>query len=104
KNPANYICDYPNCNKRFTRAYNLRSHQRTHTNERPFLCSHCNKSFARQHDRRRHEQLHSGVKAYACGPRPEDFAENGIAWGCGKKFARMDALARHLRSETGREC
>ncbi|MBE7181713.1 MAG: C2H2-type zinc finger protein, partial [Terriglobus roseus] len=57
KHPATFQCSL--CPKRFTRAYNLRSHLRTHTDERPFVCSVCGKAFARQHDRKRHEGLHS---------------------------------------------
>ncbi|KAF2726766.1 hypothetical protein EJ04DRAFT_452711 [Polyplosphaeria fusca] len=57
KHPAVFQCTL--CPKRFTRAYNLRSHQRVHTDERPFVCSVCGKAFARQHDRRRHEIRHA---------------------------------------------
>ncbi|KAK9463465.1 uncharacterized protein V1516DRAFT_667837 [Lipomyces oligophaga] len=99
KNPANYACTL--CSKRFTRGYNLRSHLRTHTDERPFKCSFCNKAFARQHDRKRHESLHSGVRKFECHGTLSD----GVTvWGCGRKFARADALGRHFRSEAGREC
>ena len=91
KAPSIFTCPVDGCNKSFTRAYNLRSHQRTHTNERPFLCEVCGKAFARQHDRKRHEALHSGVKSHTCP-------------GCHKRFARMDALSRHFKSETGRDC
>lgn len=98
KHPATFQCTL--CPKRFTRAYNLRSHLRTHTDERPFVCTVCGKAFARQHDRKRHEALHSGEKKFVCRG---DLIHGGH-WGCGRKFARADALGRHFRSEAGRVC
>ncbi len=98
KHPATFQCTL--CDKRFTRAYNLRSHLRTHTQERPFCCSVCGKAFARQHDRKRHENLHSGCRKYSCSGTLKD----SQSWGCGRKFARADALGRHFRSEAGRVC
>ncbi|OCK81151.1 hypothetical protein K432DRAFT_392436 [Lepidopterella palustris CBS 459.81] len=98
KHPATFQCSL--CPKRFTRAYNLRSHLRTHTDERPFVCSVCGKAFARQHDRKRHEGLHSGEKKFVCRGVLKD--QNN--WGCGRRFARADALGRHFRSEAGRVC
>ncbi|KAK9365381.1 hypothetical protein V1509DRAFT_382425 [Lipomyces kononenkoae] len=99
KNPSTHAC--PLCPKRFTRAYNLRSHLRTHTDERPYGCSVCGKAFARQHDRKRHESLHSGIKKFEC---KGELADGLGTWGCGRRFARADALGRHFRSEAGREC
>jgi len=98
KHPATFQCSL--CPKRFTRAYNLRSHLRTHTDERPFVCSVCGKAFARQHDRKRHEGLHSGEKKFVCRGQLKE----GGNWGCGRRFARADALGRHFRSEAGRVC
>lgn len=98
KHPATFQCTL--CPKRFTRAYNLRSHLRTHTDERPFTCTVCGKAFARQHDRKRHESLHSGEKKFVC----KGDLKAGGQWGCGRRFARADALGRHFRSEAGRIC
>ncbi|KAJ9660290.1 DNA-binding transcription factor [Neophaeococcomyces mojaviensis] len=100
KHPATFKCNL--CDKKFTRAYNLRSHLRTHTDERPFVCTVCGKAFARQHDRKRHEGLHSGEKKFVC--KGELNSRPGEAWGCGRRFARADALGRHFRSEAGRVC
>lgn len=93
KTVAPFACDYPDCQKTFTRQYNLKSHLRTHTDERPFLCGYqgCTRAFARQHDRKRHFNLHLGVKPHVCSH-------------CGRAFARLDALNRHLRSDSGAPC
>lgn len=56
KHPA--ACQCTLCPKWSTRAYNLRSHLRTHTDELPFVCSICGKAFARRAYCKRHEGLH----------------------------------------------
>jgi hypothetical protein len=60
----------------------------------------CGKAFARQHDRKRHEGQHSGEKKFMC----KGDLQAGGQWGCGRRFARADALGRHFRSEAGRIC
>ncbi|KAK4686226.1 transcription factor CRZ1, partial [Tremellales sp. Uapishka_1] len=86
----------PGCGSTFTRHFNLKGHLRSHNDEKPFKCIYegCPKAtvgFARQHDCKRHMLLHEGLRPFECD-------------GCGKKFARLDALTRHHKSEQGQEC
>lgn len=76
-----WLCLFPECEKRFGRKENIKSHVQTHLGDRQYRCSHCNKCFVRQHDLKRHAKIHSGAKPYPCA--------------CGNSFARQDALTRH---------
>lgn len=95
---ATFRC--PLCPRNFTRAFNLRGHVRTHTNERPFVCRVCGRAFTRQHDCRTHEQLHNREIKWVCG----GVLENGKSWGCGRRYDRKSNLSRHRRSKIGRGC
>ncbi|KAF9921908.1 hypothetical protein FBU30_008029 [Linnemannia zychae] len=86
---ASFPCEYPDCNKVFARLYNLKSHSKTHTNERPFVCPHCELAFARGHDLKRHIKVHGGEKPFTCS-------------GCSKSFSRLDALGRHRANSKNR--
>ncbi|WEJ97547.1 DNA-binding transcription factor [Yamadazyma tenuis] len=89
------------CGKVFNKPYNLKSHMRSHSTDKPYGCTVCGKKFARSHDKKRHELLHKGEKSFKC----DGFLKDGkTRWGCGKKFARSDALSRHFRTETGWLC
>jgi uncharacterized Zn-finger protein len=70
-----YPCLYPGCTKTFMRLYNLKSHSRTHTDDRPFKCTVCSQAFSRNHDLKRHVKIHAGGKPFHCPA-------------CGKMFSR----------------
>lgn len=100
KHPALFACDL--CPRTFTRPFNLKNHLRTHRNERPFACALCDKAFSRNSDLRRHEDSHTDEKRFVCGGELK--SQPGRSWGCGRRFARADALALHVRSEAGQAC
>ncbi|KAI3633724.1 hypothetical protein MIR68_008671 [Amoeboaphelidium protococcarum] len=84
-----FICNWENCGKEFKKYYNLKSHLKIHTGERPFACDFdgCSAAFTRRHDLNRHRKTHSGEREYQCSD-------------CGRKFSRQDALTRHLNGST----
>ena len=76
-----WICKFEDCDKKFGRKENIKSHVQTHLGDRQFRCDHCKKCFVRGHDLKRHAKIHTGSKPYPCL--------------CGNSFARHDALTRH---------
>lgn len=64
KHPAKFQCTH--CPKRFTRAYILRSHLHSHSEERPFVCAKCGTGFVLRRDLKRHEVVHLRGKGFVC--------------------------------------
>lgn len=88
------------CGKVFPRIALFNSHKLVHSNERPFACTVCHKTFARRPDLTKHEKLHSGDRKFSC----QGTLRDGRSWGCKKKFARADHLARHWKGTAGTLC
>lgn len=56
------------CKRAFPREKSLQAHQRIHTGERPYRCTHpgCHKSFVQSGQLRTHQRLHTGEKPFRC--------------------------------------
>eukprot|EP00158_Paraphelidium_tribonemae_P001278 Partr_v1_DN24198_c0_g1_i1_m70970 putative Zinc finger protein len=88
---SRFVCNFKTCMKTFDKLAQLRSHTKTHSVEKPFVCDSCTMRFSRNHDLKRHQRIHSGARPYVCD-------------NCEKSFIRLDALSRHLKVNNGRGC
>lgn len=81
----------PVCGRTFSRKYNLNSHMKSHSTERPLACDSCPKRFSRKSDLKRHMKGHSGEKNHVCG-------------GCQSRFIRAHELKSHQKTARGQMC
>lgn len=53
-----YICKHKNCNKEFTRTWNILDHARMHKGVKPYKCNFCMKQFTQKGNLRKHMKTH----------------------------------------------
>lgn len=83
-----FICHF--CSRSFSNKFRLKSHLRTHTNERPYKCLDCKMTFRQPNALRCHRRIHSGEKPYEC-----QF--------CQKSFTQKTTMKTHLAIHTGKQ-
>ncbi|CAJ1076509.1 transcription factor E4F1 isoform X1 [Xyrichtys novacula] len=80
-----YICQL--CEKTFKTTNILRTHMKTHSDQKNFTCSLCGTSFRTKGSLIRHNRRHTNERPYRCNL-------------CGQSFRESGALTRHLKSLT----
>ncbi|KAJ3316596.1 hypothetical protein HDU76_001677 [Blyttiomyces sp. JEL0837] len=95
--PGEFACTHQGCTKTYATLSRLRSHRKIHRRTRRHPCPYidpltnlpaCGESFFRRQDLERHLLTHESVKKF------------GPCEGCGCRFTRGDALARHVKRGT----
>ena len=88
KHTTRFECNFNNCNKCFSSDYQLKQHQRRHTNDKPLACKVCKKLFSTKGCVTRHMRIHTGEKPYKCRY-------------CDKRFTQSSSVIAHERIHTG---
>ncbi|CRK93016.1 CLUMA_CG006469, isoform A [Clunio marinus] len=79
-----FICDFPNCDKKFYMRKRLRAHVKTHNGQKDFGCTFCEKSYFSQNDLNRHLfSIHQKMRFFCQVP------------GCHGNFSRREYYKKH---------
>lgn len=85
-NKKEFRCNVEGCNKVFDRNSNLIVHTRSHTDEKPFICSLCQMGFTQKSNLTVHVRTHTGEKPFKCQ----------VPY-CNETFHRNDYLKKHMQ-------
>ncbi|XP_055534936.1 zinc finger protein 678-like [Wyeomyia smithii] len=88
--PRNFRCEFPGCDKSYTRSSHLRAHEILHSDSFPYKCpwEDCERVYARSFELSRHRRKHTGEKKFVCHI-------------CQQAFMRSDHLSMHVKRHRG---
>ncbi|KAK4622195.1 Transcription factor steA [Fulvia fulva] len=84
-----HSCPIPMCGRLFKRLEHLKRHVRTHTQERPYLCTLCNKAFSRSDNLAQHRRTHE-TSADGSAPSEEEMEEERDAMAEAEEGPELD--------------
>ncbi len=95
-----HSCPIPMCGRLFKRLEHLKRHVRTHTQERPYICTLCNKAFSRSDNLAQHRRTHE-TNPDGHAPSEEEIEEERDALNEMEDDATEDSSFQGIDMNTG---
>merc|ERR1712228_125215 len=80
-----FVCSYGNCKKRFSVKASLKDHINAHLGIKNHKCSYCGKAFVQKGNLKTHIRTHTGEKPFECKH-------------CKKRFTQRSSMNGHIKS------